>query len=135
MKWVPQGELQVAMDPKHMTLIVLCLSTIFLSVSLRPASGQGAGGGASGKPETLRIGALLATNSTIGKAALAAMDYAIQMVNNDSSVLPDTKLEITIANTNCSAFQGAAAGMLASRLLSTVFLTTLEEPVVLVLRC
>jgi len=56
------------------------------------------------------IGGLLAFNSTIGRAAKAALELAVRDVNNASVLGESTQLVLHLGNTNCSAFQGAAAG-------------------------
>lgn len=58
-------------------------------------------------PATIRIGALLAYNSTIGKAVRPALELAVRDINN-SSLLGDSQLVLHLGNSNCSAFQGAA---------------------------
>lgn len=65
--------------------------------------------------QSIAIGGLLAFNSTIGRAAKASLELAIRDVNNasanGSSLLGNsTQLVLHLGNTNCSAFQGAAAG-------------------------
>lgn len=60
-------------------------------------------------PATIRIGALLAYNSTIGKAVRPALELAVRDINN-SSLLGDSQLVLHLGNSNCSAFQGAATG-------------------------
>jgi hypothetical protein len=62
-------------------------------------------------PATLAIGGLLAFNSTIGRAAKAALELGVADVNADATLLPHTKLVLHLGNTNCNAFQGAAAGV------------------------
>jgi len=64
--------------------------------------------------QPIAIGGLLAFHSTIGRAAQAAMELAIRDVNNASangSALV-SQLVLHLGNSNCSAFQGAAAGKL-----------------------
>lgn len=68
--------------------------------------------------QPIAIGGLLAFNSTIGRAAKASLELAIRDVNNGSIdgapfVGTSTQLVLHLGNTNCSAFQGAAAGNLA----------------------
>lgn len=61
-------------------------------------------------PAFVAIGGLLAFNSTIGRAAKAALELAVRDVNNASLLGDATELVLHLGNTNCSAFQGAAAG-------------------------
>ncbi|MCO5569397.1 hypothetical protein L7F22_023109 [Adiantum nelumboides] len=60
---------------------------------------------------TIRIGALLDSNSLLGTRCLAALNLAVNNVNKDSLVLNGTTLELVPANSNCSAFIGAAAAI------------------------
>jgi len=69
-------------------------------------------------PATLAIGGLLAFNSTNGRAAKAALELGVADVNADATLLPHTKLVLHLGNTNCNAFQGAAAGVFS---VSTLF--------------
>ncbi len=61
-------------------------------------------------PPVIGIGGLLAFNSTIGRAAKAALELAVSDLNNSSLLGNATQLVLHLGNTNCSAFQGAAAG-------------------------
>ncbi|KAJ7525756.1 hypothetical protein O6H91_17G064700 [Diphasiastrum complanatum] len=60
---------------------------------------------------TVKVGTLLATESWIGMEALRALQLALQNINNDTTILNGTILELVVANSNCSAFQGAAAAI------------------------
>lgn len=64
----------------------------------------------SQKTESIGIGGLIAFNSTIGRAAKAALELAVRDVNNALLLGQFTQLVLHLGNTNCSAFQGAAAG-------------------------
>lgn len=55
------------------------------------------------------LGGLLAYNSSIGIAAQAAIELAVSDVNA-AGLLGGRQLVLHLANTNCSAFQGAASG-------------------------
>lgn len=61
------------------------------------------------RPDVVNIGALVAYDSTIGKVAKKTIELALEDVNSDSSVLNGTRLELTMMDTNCSAFLGTAA--------------------------
>ncbi|KAJ7265010.1 hypothetical protein O6H91_Y403300 [Diphasiastrum complanatum] len=63
------------------------------------------------RPATLKIGALLAPHSTIGREAKRSLELAVKHVNANRSVLHGTALELVWGDTNCSAFQGASAAM------------------------
>eukprot|EP00249_Psilotum_nudum_P017988 c26587_g1_i1 orf=687-3488(-) len=62
-------------------------------------------------PITINIGALYALNSTIGRVAKPAIMLAVNDINMDNSVLNNSKLVLHTVDTNCSAFQGAAAAL------------------------
>ncbi|XP_002963727.2 glutamate receptor 3.3 [Selaginella moellendorffii] len=63
-------------------------------------------------PASVKIGTLLALNSTAGHTGMVAIQMAVDDINiRNSSFLNGTKLEIITANSNCSAFQGAASAM------------------------
>lgn len=64
---------------------------------------------ANAPPPTVGIGGLLSYNSTIGRAAKASLELAVEEVNN-AGLLGNATLVLHLGNTNCSAFQGAAAG-------------------------
>lgn len=66
-------------------------------------------GTATAPPQTVGIGGLLSYNSTIGRAAKASLELAVEEVNN-AGLLGNATLVLHLGNTNCSAFQGAAAG-------------------------
>lgn len=68
--------------------------------------------------QPIPIGGLLAFNSTIGRAARAALELAVRDVNNASTNGSVPQLVLHLSNSNCSAFQGAAAGKIQA---STVF--------------
>ncbi|KAK7860643.1 glutamate receptor 3.3 [Quercus suber] len=58
------------------------------------------------RPTTVRIGAIFTFNSTIGRVAKIAMEEAVKDVNSNSSILPGTKLDLTMQDSNCSGFFG-----------------------------
>ncbi|GLJ56035.1 hypothetical protein SUGI_1203140 [Cryptomeria japonica] len=62
------------------------------------------------RPLVANVGALFAFDSTIGRVAKAAMELAVKDVNNNHSLLSGTKLELSMVDSNCSAFIGTAAG-------------------------
>ncbi|XP_078167549.1 glutamate receptor 3.5-like isoform X1 [Carex rostrata] len=53
---------------------------------------------------SINIGALYTYNSIIGRAARLAIELAVEDVNSDRTILPDTKLNVISRDTNCSAF-------------------------------
>ncbi|KAL2652764.1 hypothetical protein R1flu_020892 [Riccia fluitans] len=60
---------------------------------------------------TIKIGALFAFNTAVGNEALTAVTLAVQDVNANNTVLKDVILELLLADSNCSSFQGAAAAV------------------------
>lgn len=68
------------------------------------------GAGNSSKPSVINIGALFTYNSVIGRSAHPAIVAAIDDVNSDQTVLPGTKLNLTLRDTNCSGFLGTVEG-------------------------
>lgn len=62
------------------------------------------------RPAVVNIGAMFTFNSTIGKVAKIAIEEAVKDINANSSVLPGSKLNVTIQNSNCSGFLGMVEG-------------------------
>lgn len=62
-------------------------------------------------PATLNIGALVAFSSVIGQVAKQALELAVADINRDGTILNGSKVVLQMLDTNCSAFQGAAAAM------------------------
>ncbi|XP_028808435.1 glutamate receptor 3.4-like isoform X1 [Neltuma alba] len=63
------------------------------------------------RPSVVRIGALFTFDSVIGKSAKPAILAAIDEVNNDTSILPATKMEVILHDTNCSGFLGTVEAL------------------------
>lgn len=57
-------------------------------------------------PAVVNIGAIFTIDSTIGRVAKIAIEEAVKDVNSNSSILPGTKLVVTMQNSNCSGFLG-----------------------------
>ncbi|XP_078167543.1 glutamate receptor 3.5-like isoform X1 [Carex rostrata] len=53
---------------------------------------------------SVNIGALYTYNSIIGRAARLAIELALEDVNSDRTILPNTKLNVISQDTNCSGF-------------------------------
>lgn len=70
------------------------------------------------RPAQVHIGAIYTFDSTIGKVAKIAMQEAVNDVNANRSVLPGTKLVLTMQNSNCSGFVGMVQGNLLINLFS-----------------
>ncbi|BAS90695.1 Os04g0585200, partial [Oryza sativa Japonica Group] len=60
----------------------------------------------SGRPDAVRIGAQFARNSTIGRVAAVAVLAAVNDINNDSNILPGTKLDLHMHDSSCNRFLG-----------------------------
>ncbi|XP_050230421.1 glutamate receptor 3.6-like [Mercurialis annua] len=58
------------------------------------------------RPKSVKIGAILSFNSTVGKVARIAIRAAVNDVNSDPSVLGGTQLDIKMQDTNFSGFLG-----------------------------
>lgn len=78
----------------HLLGIFCCLCSSALSKNI------------SVRPDAVSIGALFTFNSTIGRVAKVAISAAVNDVNNDSSILPDTKLVVQMQDSNCNGFVG-----------------------------
>ena len=59
---------------------------------------------------SINIGALYTYNSIIGRAARLAIELALEDVNSDRTILPDTKLNVISQDTNCSGFLATIEG-------------------------
>ncbi|KAF3337041.1 glutamate receptor 3.5-like protein [Carex littledalei] len=53
---------------------------------------------------SINIGVLYTYNSIIGRAARIAIELALEDVNSDRTILPDTKFNVISQDTNCSGF-------------------------------
>ncbi|KAH9307568.1 hypothetical protein KI387_035479 [Taxus chinensis] len=62
-------------------------------------------------PTILKIGALICLNSRTGKSIKMALELALEKVNEDPSLLYDTKLALLVSDSNCSVPQSAASAM------------------------
>lgn len=67
---------------------------------------------ADSKPSEVNIGALFTFNSIIGRAAMPAIDQAVEDVNRDSTILAGITLNVIKQDTNCSGFVGTVEGKL-----------------------
>lgn len=93
----------------HQLLLLLQLILVMLASECFLMGRADQNGTATAPPQTVGIGGLLSYNSTIGRAAKASLELAVEEVNN-AGLLGNTTLVLHLGNTNCSAFQGAAAG-------------------------
>ncbi|KAL5216133.1 hypothetical protein ABZP36_007534 [Zizania latifolia] len=78
----------------HLFCIFCCLCSCALSESI------------SVRPDGLTIGALFTFNSTIGRVAKVAITAAVNDINNDSTILPGTKLDVQMQDSHCNGFLG-----------------------------
>ncbi|XP_041008581.1 glutamate receptor 3.4-like isoform X1 [Juglans microcarpa x Juglans regia] len=93
--------------PGHMVMKRTLLLLIFLM--RMPISVMGRTGNASvssSRPHVVNLGALFTLDSVIGRSARPAIMAAINDVNSDSTVLPETKVNLILRDTNCSGFVG-----------------------------
>ncbi|MCO5591581.1 hypothetical protein L7F22_045568 [Adiantum nelumboides] len=65
----------------------------------------------SNLPEHVKIGALFAFNSTVGKVVQDAIQLALKDVNNALEVLNGTELEMKVFDSGCNPVQGAASAV------------------------
>ena len=61
-------------------------------------------------PSVIRIGALASYDTFIGRAAIKAIQMALDDINKDKNLLNTSELALYLLDTNCSAFTGVAAG-------------------------
>lgn len=91
-------------------------SLFFLSMWMLLGAVVGAGNNASSpsssRPSIVNIGALFTYDSAIGHSAYPAIQAAIDDVNSNPDLLPGTKLNLVIRDTNCSAFLGTVEGII-----------------------
>lgn len=65
----------------------------------------------SSRPAVVNIGAIFTFDSTIGRVAKVAIEEAVKDVNANSSILPGTKLNVNMQNSNCSGFLGMVGAL------------------------
>ena len=64
----------------------------------------------STRPDVVNVGAILSYESIIGKVAKVAIEAAVEDVNSDPTVLPGTKIELTMQDSNYSGFLSIVEG-------------------------
>lgn len=89
----------------HKVLFVAVM--VFSNVLL---SSNGIGLNATARPKVVKIGALLNFNTTIGKVAKVAIEAAVEDVNSNDAILGETKLNVTMQDTQNSGFLGMLDG-------------------------
>ncbi|KAJ0086243.1 hypothetical protein Patl1_09367 [Pistacia atlantica] len=85
-----------------------CLLCFFIFLGL---NSSGYSQSVTSRPSVVSIGAIFTFNSTIGRVAKIAIEEAVKDVNSNSSILPGTKLNITMQDSNCSGFLGMAEAL------------------------
>lgn len=97
-------------------------SVLFLSMWMLLGAVGGAGNNASSpsssRPSIVNIGALFTYDSAIGRSAHPAIHAAIDDVNSNPDLLPGTKLNLVICDTNCSAFLGTVEGIIQDQVIA-----------------
>lgn len=89
-------------------LLILCC---FL-VSIGEGVGRVQNGTSStNRPAVVNVGALFTFNSVIGKVAKTAIEVAVEDVNQNSSILSGTRLNVVMQDTNCSGFLGVVEAL------------------------
>ncbi|XP_060188352.1 glutamate receptor 3.7 isoform X1 [Lycium barbarum] len=63
------------------------------------------------RPDIVNVGAVFSFNSVIGRAAKTAMKLAESDINGDPSILNGTKLDLILADSDCSVFKGSIAAL------------------------
>ncbi|GAB2226237.1 hypothetical protein Drorol1_Dr00022038 [Drosera rotundifolia] len=63
------------------------------------------------RPAVVNVGGIIAFNSVIGKVAKIAIEAALHDVNSSPDVLPGTKLQISMLDSNYSGFLGIVEAM------------------------
>lgn len=98
--------------PGRMVMKKTMLLLIFLMWV--PISVMGRSGNAnisSSRPHAVNFGAIFTLDSVIGRSARPAVMAAINDINSDSTVLPGTKVNLILRDTNCSGFLGTIEGI------------------------
>lgn len=93
---------------KVLFFIVFCT---WVPMEVMGGTGKGSVSSSSSRPSTVKIGALFTSDSFIGRAAGPAIVAAVDDVNSDPSILPGTKLNFIIHDTNCSGFLGTVGAL------------------------
>lgn len=110
---------ELKMKMKMKMNLVWFLPLVFLCLGAFPF-GHGKNVSSSSRPAVVNIGAIFIFNSTIGRVAKIAIEEAVKDVNSNSSILPGTKLEVKMQNSNCSGFLGMIDGTLTCTCLFTI---------------
>nr|XP_034889813.1 glutamate receptor 3.6-like [Populus alba] len=104
-----KGEIMGLCTVMHKVLFVAVM--VFSNVLL---SSNGIGLNDTARPKVVKIGVLLNFNTTVGKVAKVAIEAAVEDVNSNDAILGETKLNVTMQDTENSGFLGMldALGMM-----------------------
>lgn len=86
-------------------------SFMFLSWLCLGFFGKGHSGNLPVKPRVVKIGSIFSFDSVVGKVAKIAIEEAVKDVNSNPNILPQTQLQISMQNSNCSGFMGMVEGI------------------------
>jgi ionotropic glutamate receptor len=98
-----KGEIMGLCTIMHKVLFVAVM--VFSNV----LSSNGIGLNDTERPKVVKIGALLNFNTSVGKVAKVAIEAAVEDVNS-STILGETKLQVTMLDTKNSSFLGMLDG-------------------------
>lgn len=83
---------------------------LWLLASMMVCNGLPLNATVSGRPAVVNIGAIFSFKTIIGKAAKIAVETAIEDVNSNPDILPGTKLELQMKDSNYSGFMAVVEG-------------------------
>ncbi|XP_011022198.1 PREDICTED: glutamate receptor 3.6-like [Populus euphratica] len=92
-----------------MGLCTIMHKVLFVSVMVFISNGlssNGIGLNDTARPKVVKIGALLNFNTIVGKVAKVAIEAAVEDVNNNNTILGETKLQVAMHDTKNSSFLG-----------------------------
>lgn len=99
-----------------MGLCTIMHKVLFVAVMVfsNVLSSNGIGLNDTARPKVVKIGVLLNFNTTVGKVAKVAIEAAVEDVNSNDAILGETKLNVTMQDTENSGFLGMldALGMM-----------------------
>ncbi|GAB2274886.1 hypothetical protein Dimus_009657 [Dionaea muscipula] len=98
------GGTQKGLVPEMRALVILMIICMLEAIHVKSAAKNSTA--SYSMPEAVNIGALLTFNSVIGRAVKPAIEAAINDINADSTLLPETRLDVFFHDTNCSGFLG-----------------------------
>ncbi|KAK9151823.1 hypothetical protein Syun_010132 [Stephania yunnanensis] len=108
---------------RTMTRVPSLLLLLWSLSALTNANGQSTNlRASSSRPRVINVGVLFTFNSTIGRAAMPAIQAAVADVNSDSTLLAGTTLKVITQDTNCSGFIGTvdALQLMANEIVAAI---------------